>query len=548
MRTKKILFIVLTALIAVSMLGAQTEPPEAGECTSILVGKLASIDGSVMTTHTCDGWDDSRVTVVPRGTHKDGEMVQIWKTWKDQGYGAPAEVRGEIPQVSETNSYIQSAYPFMNEYQVSIGESTFSGRRELVNADQGLFYLEPLMAIALQRGKTAREVVQIMGSLAEKYGYADGGECLTVADPNEGWVFEIVGPGPLWTADSETPGAVWVAQRVADDRIFVSANRSRIGEIDLSKPDWFMASPNIFETAKTYSFWDGKTVFRFNDVYAPKDTFYNSRREWRVFSILAPSRNFDAWAKRYPFSVKPDKKVSVRDIIAITRDHYEGTQFDLTKGLDAGPFGSPDRWASKNPTGTTGWERSISIYRCAYTFVSQSRSWLPDAIGGCAWFGEGAPHSTVYMPIYAGITEVPKSLSTHERFEYSRLSARWAFDFVENWSQLSYSYMIKDIQAKQAKYENEFFDMQPAIEGAALAMYNNKSPELAKSFLTSYSNDAINRAVNGWWVFADELVAKYNQGGIFLKSKGYPEEWLKAVKFGESSNVKLYKDIVYPDD
>jgi dipeptidase len=410
-----------------------------------------------------------------------------------------------------------------------------------------MFYVEQLEAIALQRGQTAREVVKIMGQLAEKYGYADGGECLTVVDANEGWVFECMGATPLWTKDSGTPGAVWAAARVPDDRVFVSANRSRIAEIDLSKPDWFMASPNVYTMGKQMGWWDGKSTFRFWEVYAPKDQFYNSRREWRVYSTVAPSRNFDPWANRYPFGVKPDKKVSVRDLMALKRDHYEGTEFDLTKGVAAGPFGTPDRWATANPSGTSGWERAISMFRCSYSFVSQSRSWLPDAIGGVLWFGEDTPHSTVYMPIYAGATELPKSLATNDRYNFTRDSAWWAFDFVENWANLSYSYMIKDINAMQAKYEGEFFAMQPAVESAALTLYR-QDPKLALTYLTRYTNDSINRVVGEWWQFADQLVCKYNDGYVNNKTKGYPADWLKSLGYGDSTAFTKYDGRIYPND
>jgi dipeptidase len=520
---------------------------EPGECTALIIGKLASTDGSVMTSHTCDGNYDSRLTVVPGKTFKPGETVKILKDllYSDNP-SVKVTVLGEIPQVEKTYTYFQIAYPFMNENQVMIGETTIGNKKEL-NNPSGMFYIEQLEAIALQRAKTAREAVKIMGELAEKYGYADGGECLTVTDANEGWVFECLGAGPLWTKDSGQPGAVWAAVRVPDDKIFVSANRSRIGELDLSKPDWYMASPNVFSLAQDMGFWDGKSTFRFWEAYAPKDNPYNSRREWRVYSTFAPSRNFDPFARRYPFAVTPDKKVSVQDVMAIYRDHYEGTQFDLTKGVEAGPFGNPNRWATKAAPNSGGWERAISMFRCSYCFVSQARNWLPDAIGGVLWFGEDAPHATVYMPIYAGVTAVPKSLGIQNRYAFSRDSAWWAFDFVENWANLSYSYIIKDIKAKQAQYEGEFFAMQGPVEAAAAAMYKT-DPALAKSFLTRYTNDAVNRVVGEWWNFADELVAKYNDGYLWYKTKGYPDEWLAAMKYGESAKFDKYKDLIYPDE
>lgn len=543
--------LVLVALgVAIFGIAAWAELDEESSCTAIIVGKEASVDGSVMTTHTCDGWYDSRLFIIPGGKHEPGETVKIWKNrlHADRPNVTP-EVVGEIPQVEVTYTYFHVAYPCMNEHQVAIGESTFGGRKELVNP-RGMFYIEELEAIALQRAKTAREAIQIMGKLAEEYGYADWGECLTVVDPNEGWVFEIVGPGPFWEPGCGKPGAVWVARRVPDDEVFVSANRARIGKIDLSKPDWYMASPNVFDLAIELGYWDpdsGKP-FKFYEAYAPEDYFYCSRREWRVFDILAPSKKFDPWARRYPFSVKPDKKVSVADLMAINRDYYEGTEFDLTKGLAAGPYGTPVRYNTPRPYPvSSGWERPISKFRCSYSWVSQSRSWLPDPIGGVLWFGLDAPHGTCYMPLYCGITEVPESLQIMNRFEFSRESAWWAFDFVENWANLAFCYVIEDIREMQRKFEGEFLAVQAAVENAALMLYE-QDPELAITFLTDYSNSAVNRVVDAWWDFADMLIAKYNDGYIWQKTKGYPEWWLKAVGYGETTRVELYKDIYYEDE
>jgi dipeptidase len=540
---------VMLGLAAVMGFAQWLDGPEDENCTMIVVGKDASVDGSVMTTHTCDGWYDSRIFIIPGGTHEADEMVPIYKNMLHADRTEPT-IMGYIPQVAETYSAFLVAYPFMNEHQIMMGEHTFSGRREYRNPEGGLFYIEQLQLIGLQRGKTAREVIQIMGDLADEYGYADGGECISVCDPNEAWVFEIVGAGPLWRQGDETPGAVWVAKRVPDNAVYAGANRSLIGQIDLSDPDNYMAGAGIYSVGEKLGFWNptaGKT-FYFWDVYGAKaDSYYNSRREWRVRDLVAPSLELDPYARRFPFSVVPDQKVSVADLMAIQRDYYEGTPFDLTQGLSAGPFGTPDRYATSsglNVPGSVGWERAIAMFRCSYTIVSQSRAWLPDPIGGVMWFGPDAPHGTVYMPIYCGVTSLPESLQIMDRYDFTRDSAWWAFDFVQNWANLAWSYMVVDIREHQSKYEGLSFAMQPAIESAALQLYNT-DPALAVTFLTNYTADVVNRTVAATWEFADFLVTKYNDGYVNNSTKSYPKEWLDQTDFGSTTMVEDFKDIWY---
>lgn len=534
MKFKKLTVAVFVILLLATILGMGVYA-----CTSIVVGKDASVDGSVMTTHTCDGWYDARIQVVPGETFEPGTMTSINKNICNVTRPNKELIKvGEIPQVEKTYTYYHVGYPFMNENQVMIGETTISGYRDYRNGDAWMV-IEQLQVLGLQRAKTARECVEIMGALAEKYGYGDGGECLTVTDPNEAWFFEILGPGPLWTPDSGKPGAVWVAQRIPDDEVGVSANRSRIGEIDLNDTDFFMASSNVFSLGEEMGYYDPNSdkPFVFWEVYGPKTDFYNRRREWRALSLIAPSLNLPMDQQRYPFTVKPDKKLSVQDLIAIKRDHYEGTELDLTKGLAAGPFGNPNRYPTRSEhkpdeRTTLRWERAISMFRCSYSFVSQARSWLPDPIGGVLWFGEDAPHSTCYIPFYCQITEVPESFSSGSRVVFDRDFAWWAFNFVSNWADLKYSYMIEDIKEVQEEIEGDFFAMQPAIEMAALELYK-KDPDLAVKFLTNYSNDCANRAVDAWWELADELVAKYDDGYIGASDQvGYPTWWLEEVDFG----------------
>lgn len=512
-------------------------------CTSIFGGKDSTVDGSVFTTHTCDGNYDARIQIIEGKLWAEGSKVPIYQNYLYETLpGRQKSVVGEIPQVEKTFTYFHIAYPFMNEKGIIMGEATFNGRRENMNP-KGMFWVEQLQAIGLQRASTAREIIQIMGDLAEKWGYADGGEALTIIDGNEAWLFEIVGAGPLWAGpDSGEPGAVWAAQRVPDDEIAVIANRSRIGIIDYNNPDFYMASKHAASFAEEMGFWSPKEgPFMFWKAYSPipyGGRYYQQRREWRVLSLLAPSLNLDPYqAEPYPFSVKPEKKVSMADVMDMKRDFMEGTEFDLTVGLAAGPFGNPNRYptpASVRPADfkTADWERAISMFRCSYTLVGQARSWLPSEIGSVLWFGEDAPHSTVYIPLYAGITKVPESFSKGTRTYVDRNYAWWAFNYVSNMIDLKFSYILKDVQKIQQEFEQEFFQNQPFIEKVALEMYQ-QSPEKAKAFLTNYCYNNATRVVERWWKLPDEIMFKYYDGSVGGTSVGYPTWWLEVVDFGE---------------
>jgi len=524
------------------------------ECTMIPVTPGASADGSAMTTHTDDsGTDTFEVFMVPAKDWEPGSMLEVMKHTDDGPYKQLTDVRystGSIPQVAHTYAYTDASYSFQNENQVGMGESTISGFRGMNNS-AGWFEVVELQRVALQRAATAREAIQVMGSLAEQYGYCVGGECITVIDPNEVWLFEIFGPGPLWAPGStDRAGAVWIAQRVPDGEVSVSANRSRIGEIDLDDTDHFMASSNVFSLAIEMELWDpnGDKPFKVYETYGQKSySPYNARREWRVLSLMAPSLNLSPWMERYPFSVKPDVPVTVQKVMEIERDHYEGTEFDLTQGLAAGPFGTPNRYptsGSKNPEGSSGWERAISLFRTNFSTVVVARADLPNWIGGLTWFGYDAPHSTCYIPLYCSATELPESFRLGMRGGsydvFSRESAWWAFNFVSNWADLKYSYMIEDIKAVRDPIEAEFFAMQPFIEDTAVALYD-QNPALARSFLTTYTNSSAIRVVDAYWTLASQLVGRYADGYVYgddsysRSNTGYPQEWLDAVDFGQST-------------
>jgi len=530
------------------------EPIQYSGCTAIAVSPEASADGSAMTTHTDDsGTDTFHVSMVNAVDHASGTMRPVLKHTDYGEYlqlDTPIMSPGEIPQVAHTYAYTNASYSFQNEKQVGMGESTISGRSELRNAD-GWFDIVELQRIALERASTAREAIQIMGSLAEKYGYYISGECIPVIDANEAWNFEIYGPGPLWKPGSENLGAVWVAQRVPEGEVSVCCNRSRIGAIDLDNTDYFMASSNIYSLAEKMGWWskDSGKEFKVYETYGYKDySPYNARREWRVLSLLAPSLNLDPWMERYPYSVKPDKLVTPQDIMRINRDYYQGTEFDLTKGLAAGPFGCPNRYpspGSQNPEGSVGCERAISLFRTNYSTVVVARKGMPDWIGGLTWFAYDAPHSSCYFPIYCGITELPASFVKGMRGGaydvFSRESAWWAFNFVSNFADLKFSYMIEDIKAVRDPFEAEFFAVQPTIEKTAIELYK-QDPILAQQFLTTYTNSCAIRVTDAYWKLASQLVGRYSDGYVYgddtykRDTVGYPdEEWRKAVDFGKST-------------
>lgn len=498
-------------------------------CTNMNFGKDATVDGSVIVMGAQEGGATPNIEIVPRQTFKKGEMAPVYyNRWQDTSVPPPAPVIkvGEIPQVENTYAYFLSGFPFMNEYQVFISDEYLCFAREELTTLTGIMDSDQLMIFALQRAKTAREAIMVVGSLIEEYGLSSnyGPEAWSITDPNEVWWIEMFGGGADWTPDCGRPGAVWVAQRVPDDEVSFNVNRSRIGEIDLDNEDYFMGSPNVYSLAEDMGWWDPKSgePFIWWKAYSTNRDVEN--REWRAVSLLAPSLNPDINQKRWPFSIKPDKgKLSVQEIMEIQRDVFEGTEIDQTKGLLSGPWGSPDRhdnWAS----------HAFCHQYTTHHFVAQARSWLPDPIGGLMWFGWDKACTSVQTPLYCGITKLPDSFH-NQRFDlFDRNSAFWAFNFVANWANLGYSYMIKDIGEARRYLMDDMFAMQPAIEAAALELYK-KDPALAVRFLTEYSVNTANKVINYWWELGDKLVAKYDDGLLLgNRNPKYPDWWLEAVE------------------
>lgn len=533
---KKLVSVLLAAAVVASLGGS------ALACTTVAVGRDASADGSVLVAHTCDGWYDHRIQVVEGGTHEDGEMVDIYNDPCADTRTTPRLV-GRIPQAPETYTYFNIAYPFMNEKGVVISEFTWGGTSD-VFCPNGMMVIANLEQIGLARAATARECVLIMGEIAEQYGYCDGGECLLVADNSEVWIFEICGGGPQWTAGSGAPGAHWAARRVPDDRVFVGANRSRIGVIDFDDPDNFMWSTDITALPEQLGWWKEGEDFNFTKLFNPEPygyEFYASRREWRAFSLLAPSQDLQVLGRQehYDFAVTPDEPVTVQNIMDIYSDHLEGTEYDLTQGLAAGPFHDPTRWqGGEKPEAAAeeDWERAIAQYRCSYSFVAELRPDMPGQIGSLLWFGEDAPDTTVYVPLYAGATEVPAAWSTGDRYHFDPSCAWWAFNFVNNWANLRWDAMYADIRAEKARYEEEFFAGHGDVEAEALALYDAGDIDGARAVLTAYVNDSMNKVNEGWWDFAWTLVGRYQDGMVVGDDFGggdgtsdYPTEWMEEV-------------------
>jgi dipeptidase len=407
--------------------------------------------------------------------------------------------------------------------QVALGESTIGAAKKMENPTPAAkFDITMLTLIAMERAKTAREAIKIMGELGEKYGYgySDTGEMLALSDPNEVWVFEIMPAGPLWTPESGKPGAVWCAQRVPDDHVSVCPNESRIGEIDLKNTDYFMASPNVVSFAVENGLYDPKSgkPFNWKRAYSPNEVSAASSngsrvRLWRFFDLVAPSQKFSPETPNMdlPFSVKPDKKLSVHDVMVMTRDKCEGTPFDPARGLQGGAFANPNflPYGFRLEDKTYNTSRIIGVNRAEYVTITQCRSWLPNPIGGIVWLAWGAQDTSCYFPLYVGITEIPKSFMIGDHWEFNRESARWAFDYVDFHTQVLYSLAIADVREAQKKWENSAVERTPVIDQVALELHK-KDPASVRPFLTNYCLNNANGVIDAWWELGNDLLVKYN--------------------------------------
>jgi dipeptidase len=376
--------------------------------------------------------------------------------------------------------------------------------------------------LMLERCATAREAIEVGGALLEKFGWNDAGECLTIADKYEVWHFEVVGPGKGKT------GAIWVAQRVPDNHISVNANASTIKHINLKDKDYFMASANIYDMALDSGWCSSKEDFQFCYAYAPhsRTSLAARRREWRVFDLVAPSLHLDPNAENYPFSVKPDQPVSLEKLVSIFKDYYEGTPFNFVKDITvtndsgqtvlsplANPFMPYDMNKVFKINGGWGWlgERTIARWYTMYATIIQCRDWLPNDIGGVVWLAQDNVASSIYIPVYCSVTDLPESYKTPGRTNgYTMESAWWAFNRLGTLSAQRWGDMRKDVDAVWVPLQTDLFTDQAAIEKQALKLYQ-KNPEEAIDFLTDYTLLWGNRVVLNAWKLGDYLWTKYDE-------------------------------------
>ncbi|GAB5465445.1 MAG: C69 family dipeptidase [Candidatus Kapaibacteriales bacterium] len=510
---------------------------DAFTCTNLIVAKGAGKNNSTFLTYAADagGFMEPLFFVAAR-KHQPGETVDIYD-WDTGKY------LGKIAQAKETYKVVGN----MNEYQLAIGETTFTGL-DSYRDTTGIIDYGSLIRLTLQRAKTAREAIEIIDKLTTQYGYYSTGESLSLVDKNEAWIMEIHPKG------IGNKGIVWVARRIPDGHIAAHANQARIREIPKNDPNTLFSKDveSFAKNQKIDKYHNDK--FSFADTYNPLDpsgTLFCEGRVWRYYSLAAPSMELseDYWravegADPYPLFIKPDSKIGLDELSTWMRDHFEGTEYDMTKGLAAGPYGCPYRWKSlrwqtdSDTTRSYAWERPIGTQQTAWSMIAQMRSDLPDAIGGVFWYGPDAASTSVYMPIYTTIEEVPAPLSSGDITKFSWDVMFWSFNAVANRSYLQFSEIYSDIQKVQSYYESNFKKTQPSIEKTALELYKSGAEESARFLLSNYTTSNVIQVNSRWKELWEYITVKFNDGymndvtkdnGRSPKSLGYDNEFLKKV-------------------
>ncbi|MCI7782395.1 MAG: C69 family dipeptidase [bacterium] len=491
---------------------------EAIACTGLLVGKKASIDGSVMISYAADSHGlYGEMYHWPAATWPKGATLDVveWDTGKPLG---------TIAQVERTYNVVGN----MNEHQLAITESTFGGRRELRDT-AGIMDYGSLIYITLQRAKTAREAIKVMTDLVAEYGYYSGGETFSIADKHEAWVMEMVGKGP------GRKGAIWVAIRIPDDCISAHANQSRIQQIPFDDKENCLYAPDVVSFAREKGYFKGKDAdFSFQQAYCPYDFGALRGCEARVWSFF---RQYDSTMDQYtdfikgdptkqpmPLYIKPNRKLSVQDVQQGMRNHFEGTDLDMTKDAGAGPYKVPYRWRPMtfkvDGVEYTN-ERAIATQQTGFVIVPQMREWLPDEIGGILWFGVDDADMAVFNPVYASSVRVPECyrVGNGDLLNFSWTSAFWMHNWVANMAYHKYSFMIQDIRKVQQELENHYQEMIPAIDKAAQELYA-KDPKEAVEFLTWFSTSTADNATARWKKLGEYLVVKYIDGNVKKEENG----------------------------
>lgn len=511
-------------------------------CTNFIVGKKASKDGSVIVTYNADDYGMFiGLCHYPAGTHPKGAMRDIvnWDTHK---------YIGQIPEAPVTYNVIGN----INEYQVSIGETTYGGREEMVDPTGGIDY-GSLIYLGLQRSKTAREAIKVMTSLAEKYGYCSEGETFTIADPNEAWIMEMMGKGP------GSKGVVWVAQRIPDDAICAHANQSRIGKFNMKDKKNVLYSKDVIKFARSKGWFTGKDAdFSWKNAYAKPDF---SGRRWcdaRVWAFFNHwKKGFDRYlpwalgkdenAEDMPLWIVPDQKLSVQDVENCMRDHYEGTPMaldstDMGGGIWQMPYRPTPLEFTVNGKKYFN-ERPTSTQQTGFSYVAQLRSWLPREIGGILWFGNDDGNMVAYVPIYCGSTKQPECFNTPgaDATHFSMKNAYWVCNWVSNMVYPRYSMMFGSLKAVRDSLEQSYFAAQPAVEAKAQELYKT-DPAQAVAYLNDYSITKAQQMLDRWKQLATYLIVKYNdmivkpdnkgvfsttpEGiGVTVERPGYPESY-----------------------
>ncbi len=525
------------------LLAFQISIPLIFSCTNFLIGKKASTDGSTMISYSADSYNlYGELYHWPAKQYSPGEMLKVYE-WDTGKY------LGEIPQVLQTYNVIGN----MNEHQLAIGETTFTGRTELSDPS-GIMDYGSLIYITLQRAKTAREAITVMTDLVNEHGYYSTGESFSIADPNEVWIMELIGKG------AENKGAVWVAVRIPDDCVSAHANHARIQQFPLDDPENCIYSPDVITFAREKGYFTGEDKdFSFAQTYAPIDfgaLRFCEARVWSFFNhVNKDMAQYVTYAKGettdpMPLYIKPDKQLSMRDVQNFMRDHYEGTELDWSNEFGAGPFNSPYRWSPLTFTVDSVEycnERPISTQQTGFSFVSQSRAWLPNEIGGVLWFGVDDAAQSVYYPVYVGNTTVPESMKVGngDLLNFTWDSSFWIHNWVSNMVYSRYSDKIVHVNELQDKLESSFEKQQPEIEKQALALYKESKPEAIK-FLNNYTNTSVEQGLSEWKKLGEYLMVKYIDGvvkkeinGDFLRNEhgepaspdrpGYPNEHYRKV-------------------